>query len=165
MTAISGFPPVINPNASTLILGSIPSVKSLEATQYYAHPRNAFWPIMEAIYSIDKNLAYNDRISALQLTDIALWDVLHQCNRQGSLDSAIEQASSKPNDFNLFFQQHPLVNRIVFNGQAAKKAFMRHIAPELPNNAFSLIGAPSTSPAHTILLTKKIEAWRIALTR
>lgn len=164
MVPITGLAPVINPKANTLILGSIPGVKSLEAVQYYAHPRNAFWPIIEAIYDINQTLSYEDRISELQRTNLALWDVLQQCNRQGSLDSAIELDSSKPNDFNLFFQQHPLINRIVFNGQAAEKAFMRNVAPQLADLTCSFIGAPSTSPAHTIPLAKKIAAWRTALT-
>ncbi len=165
MAAITGFPPVFNPNANTLVLGSIPGVASLKAVQYYAHPRNAFWPIMEAIYGINQTLAYEDRITALQHTNIVLWDVLQQCNRHGSLDSAIEQASIQPNDFNLFFQQHPLIDRIIFNGQAAEKAFMRNVEPQLPKHTFSFFSAPSTSPAHAIPLTKKVDAWRIALTR
>lgn len=163
MTPVTGFPPVINPSATTLILGSIPGIASLDAVQYYAHPRNAFWSIMEAIYDIDQALSYDDRIIALQQTNIALWDVFQQCHRQGSLDSAIKQTSSQPNDFLPFFEQHPLINHIVFNGQTASKAFMQTVIPQINGRQLSFFTAPSTSPAHAIPLAKKIEAWRIGL--
>lgn len=81
------FNPITNQSAKILILGSMPGVKSLEANEYYAHPRNAFWPIMNAIFGFDAALPYTQRIAALKAANVALWDVLQQCERTGSLDS------------------------------------------------------------------------------
>jgi len=95
---VTSFPPIAKPSASILILGSMPGIASLEATQYYAHPRNAFWPIMADLYGFEVTLPYPARIEALKAANVALWDVLQQCERQGSLDSAIKKASRIPND-------------------------------------------------------------------
>lgn len=163
MASITGFPPVYNPNATTLILGSMPGNASLAASQYYAHPRNAFWTMIEAIYGINQTLSYDARITALQKTDLALWDVLQYCKRQGSLDSAIEADSMQANHFVPFFNNHPRINRVVFNGKAAEHTFRRHVLKQLNMTKLNLVCAPSTSPAHTIPIADKITAWRIAL--
>ena len=86
MSLQTGFPAIADKHAQILILGSMPSVKSLEKQQYYAHPRNAFWPIMLALFNIDKELNYQQRCQCLVKNNVAVWDVLKSCQRQGSLD-------------------------------------------------------------------------------
>src|ERR1700761_4925483 len=95
---LAGFAPIGDERTHTLILGSFPGVASLEATQYYAHPRNQFWRLVGA--AIDEplhELAYEDLLIRLTKHGIGLWDVLAACEREGSLDRAIRHAS--PNDF------------------------------------------------------------------
>ena len=53
MNWIEGFPPIASAAAHTLILGSMPSRESLARHRYYAHPRNAFWPILVELLGLD----------------------------------------------------------------------------------------------------------------
>ena len=106
MAEVCSFPPLCGPRARILILGSMPGRASLAAQQYYAHPRNAFWPIIEAALGIDRDLPYAQRCRQLIAKDIAVWDVLQSCFRPGSLDADIDPASIMPNDFATFFADH-----------------------------------------------------------
>ena len=99
---ISGFPPVESAEAETLILGSMPSERSLREKQYYGHPANAFWFIMGRLLDFDHRIDYDARKRMLVVNRIALWDVVYSCEREGSLDSAIKARSIKPNNFPSF---------------------------------------------------------------
>ena len=107
---------VAQADAQVLILGSMPGKLSLEQQQYYAHPRNAFWKIIAKLFGFNPDISYADKLLALQQHKLALWDVIQCCERQGSLDSNISNASIINNDFILFFQQHPQIKHIFFNG-------------------------------------------------
>ena len=111
---IRGFPPIADRSAQLLILGSMPGIASLEAHQYYAHPRNAFWPIVEELWGIPRTLEYSARTAALRTAGVAVWDVLAQCRRRSSLDSDIDVESIVVNDFTGFFRRHPQVRLIGF---------------------------------------------------
>jgi hypoxanthine-DNA glycosylase len=159
---IEGFPPLAAPRATVLVLGSMPGVASLRAQQYYGHPRNAFWPIMGELFGFSAQASYADRVQALTQAGVAVWDVLQYCVRPGSLDSAIEPASVVPNDFSTFFDCHPGIERVCFNGDRAAVLFRRHVAPSLafvPPRGY--LPLPSSSPAHAAMsLARKLEAWR-----
>lgn len=160
MQPVESFSPIADSLATTLILGSIPGIASLKANQYYAHPRNAFWPIMASLLNFDATLSYQERVKALLASNIALWDVLQECERAGSLDSAIKQGSRIANDFVTFFEHHPNIQTIAFNGAEAENSFKKYVLTKnaLPNTR--LIRLPSTSPAHAIPMTQKMAAWR-----
>lgn len=143
----------------------MPGQASLAAQAYYAHPRNAFWPIMGALFDAGPEQAYEERLMRLKKHRIALWDVLASCVRPGSLDADIEPASIEVNDFPAFLAAHPKIERICFNGAAAAQCFRRHAEPALTHLALEYTRLPSTSPAHAGLsLAAKLEAWRQALT-
>lgn len=163
MAVVTSFAPITNPSATILILGSMPGVASLTAQQYYAHPRNAFWPIMAAVFGIDLALCYAERVKALQQTHVAVWDVLQQCERAGSLDSAIQKKTRYPNDFRSFFQAHKQLKTIVFNGAEAEKSFKQTVLPVLQPLDYQLVRAPSTSPAYTLSLSEKVKCWQALL--
>lgn len=158
---VQSFPPIANRRATVLILGSMPGAASLAAKQYYAHPRNAFWPIMTTLLKLDKNASYAARVAALKAARIAVWDVFASCLRDGSLDSSIELGSHTVNDFVSFFASHPHIERVFFNGAAATQCFKREVMPVLNALDFDCRQLPSTSPAHaTLRFEKKLVAWR-----
>jgi double-stranded uracil-DNA glycosylase len=159
----TGFPYVAQPDARILILGSMPSVASLTAAQYYAHPRNVFWPLMGSLLGFDATLPYAGRLQALQKAGIALWDVVHRCHRPGSLDASIHPDTVEANDFPAFFADHPHIAAIFFNGQTAATLYRRHVLPQLdhPWRELPRHTLPSTSPAHAARSrAEKLAIWQ-----
>lgn len=158
---VRSFAPIVAPDARILILGSMPGIASLEAGQYYAHPRNAFWTIMGALFSAGPDLPYTTRVARLQARGVAVWDVLKLCVRKGSLDSRIRD--EVPNDFAAFFAEHYAIDRVLFNGVKSATSFRRHVAHLRPHSA-QMVTVPSTSPAHaTRNFEQKLDLWRAAL--
>ncbi len=163
------FAPIIGNKPTVLVLGSMPGQASLYHQEYYAHTRNSFWWIMSELYEFDFNIGYEARCSALKAAGVSVWDVLHDCARPGSLDSAIVRDSERVNDFELFFRSHTSINRLIFNGAAAHTIFKRHHKGLLErlakqNSNFKWACCPSTSPAHaSVSKYDKLAAWRTAI--
>ena len=158
-----GFPPIARRDARVLILGSLPGQESLRRRQYYAQPRNAFWPIMEALCGAGPSLAYRARARRLAAAGLALWDVCASAHRAGSLDASIDPKSVIVNDFATFLAAHRSIRLVCFNGRTAAALYRRHVLPALPpaHAALPMLELPSTSPAHAALrLGQKLERWR-----
>ena len=154
-----GFPPIAREDARVLVLGSLPSAASLRAREYYAHPRNAFWKIMQVIAAAAGD--YAARCRALEERGIAVWDVLSSSVRPGSLDADIDMASAVPNDFAGFFASHDRVRLVCFNGRKAQDMFRRFVQSELPRERPRFALLPSTSPANaSSTFAGKLDAWR-----
>jgi TDG/mug DNA glycosylase family protein len=166
MALIHSFEPIENRNAEILILGSMPGRASLAADQYYAHPQNVFWRIMSELLQFDAMAPYSVRVGALKSARIALWDVLHSCLREGSLDSMIERDTQIANDFRTFFRSHTKISHVFFNGAKAQACFKRHIQGTIEIDSVSYARLPSTSPAYASMsFAKKLDAWRVPLIR
>ena len=160
MVLSHGFPPVADPSARVLVLGSLPGKASLIAQAYYANKRNAFWRIMGDLIGAGPTLPYAQRLEKLQAAGIALWDVIAAGERPGSLDVDIVKDSISINDFSAFFAVHRGIGRVFFNGGAAEAVFRRHVLPELRVTDLQLIRLPSTSPAHaSSSYADKLAAW------
>ena len=164
MSSIRGFTPIANKNAKILVLGSMPSDVSLQEQEYYAHQRNAFWPIMFSICneSSDRH-EYWMRKQMLMENKIAVWDVLQSCYREGSLDTAIKMNSIKVNNFHQFLTKHTGITKVCFNGAKAEAVYVKYVLPVIKEHFGDLEYArlPSTSPAHAALtLQQKIRAWQ-----
>lgn len=157
------FGPIAGPDATRLVLGTIPGKQSLEKGQYYAHSRNAFWFIIESLFSNQPIPDYAFRTKLLTRSKIALWDVLKEADRQGSSDSAIVLESIVVNDFNWFFSKHPYVEHVFFNGKNAEKLFKKHVLPFIClDRQLNFTCLPSTSPANARLtLEEKLSAWML----
>jgi hypoxanthine-DNA glycosylase len=154
---LHGFPPVVDDRAGLLILGSFPSVLSLETGQYYANPRNAFWPITGELFGFDAADDYETRLAALQSARVAIWDVLHSCRRVGSLDAKIEPKSVVANDFDRLFADYPSITRVCFNGTPARRLYERLVDVDV-DVQYRLL--PSSSSARAMPAGQKLRAWR-----
>jgi len=158
-----GFAPVLGDGLQVLILGSLPSRKSLQVQQYFANPQNAFWRIMAKIAGFDPGLSYEVRCRALTDQGVGLWDVLASSVRAGSLDSAIDVATAKANDFAALLAQHKDIKLICFNGQKSRNLFDRMVVNTTPvvRNC-ELLTLPSTSPAHAAMkFDEKLRRWSV----
>lgn len=137
-------------DAQVLILGSMPGVASLEAQQYYAHPRNAFWQLMDDLLGVERTLPYSERLALLRQKKVALWDVIGRCAREGSLDSTIEKETIEPNPLPELLRQLPRLRLVVCNGgtayQLCKRHFGKRLAEDFPG--VEVMKMPSTSPAY-----------------
>jgi hypoxanthine-DNA glycosylase len=152
---LTGLPPVLDAETRVLILGSFPGEASLQAQQYYAHPRNHFWRLVSEVVSEDLYaLPYEERLTRLRAHHIGLWDVIDACEREGSLDSAIRKAQA--NDFDMLKHQCPQLKRVCFNGKTSGK-----FAPRFAEAGFETLVLPSSSPANMQLnFAQKLAVWR-----
>ena len=159
MTALlQGFGPIVDANTRVVVLGSFPGVASLQASQYYGHPRNHFWPLLGVLWGIDlKNASYPQRLAAARAHNLGLWDVYAACRREGSLDSAIE--APQLNDLASLTRIAPGLRAIIHNGGESARAMRVTSALGVP-----VLRLPSTSPANASWsFEKKLAAWRAAL--
>ena len=144
----------------------MPGQESLRRQQYYAHPRNAFWFIMNSLIDLKEGTSYIERLDFLKKNQISLWDVIGNCIRPSSLDSDIVNLSEVPNKLDEFCRRHPELEAIAFNGRKARNSFTRHFLR--PNKTrwqnLKLIDLPSTSPAHAALRPPaKLKLWQKSL--
>ena len=160
MQPIYSFAPVYDSRARVLILGSMPSVKSLAEGYYYAHPRNAFWPVIYGLYDQIPPEDYRERYQFLKDHGLALWDVAASCTREGSADDQIRDVV--PNAVGELMAQCPHLEAVALNGGKAQQLFRRMIYPGLPASV-QVIALPSTSPAYTLPVAAKLARWRDAL--
>ena len=178
-----GLPPIADHRTQLLVLGSFPSATSLARQQYYAHPQNQFWTILQAIWPSSQGMvcanSYEKRSQLLLDHGLGVWDVYASCERQGSLDAAIRKP--EVNDFARLLTLCPQLRAIAHNGGESYR-YARHVisclSPVLASH-MAHIGAddgadngvlgsglpvyklPSTSPANASWsLERKLEAWR-----
>ena len=147
--------PIASKNSQVLILGTMPGEQSLLQQQYYANKGNHFWKILFQIYNQDFSTDYQIRTELILKNNLALWDVLNSCEREGSLDSKIK--NEIPNDFSDFLKNHPDISTIVFSSKAAEAYFKKYISP-LPSLKYFSLPSPSGANAH-LTLAQKTEIW------
>ena len=164
---VSSFPPQVGAGCKVLVLGTVPSLRSLEMRQSYAHPHNLFWPFMGVLYGAGPELPYADRIARLHAAGVGIWDVLRDCERPGSLDSSILAGSEVANDIPGLLEDYPTIGAIALNGGKAQQVFARRILPAIPaerRDALAILALPSTSPANaSIPRDVKLDRWRALL--
>jgi TDG/mug DNA glycosylase family protein len=157
-SVLQGLPPLLDVRTRLVVLGSFPGVASLRSQQYYGHPQNQFWKIMVALFAPDHpevlTLAYAARVEWLLAQGVGLWDVYAACEREGSLDSRIQNA--QPNDLLSLRVRCPALVAIGHNGGESFKHASLTRSLGLP-----VVRLPSTSPAHASWsFQRKLEAWK-----
>jgi hypoxanthine-DNA glycosylase len=139
-----------------LVLGTLPGEESLRRREYYAHPRNLFWPIVFALFDASVPDGYDERVRFLQERGIALWDVVESGQRTASADSTIR--AEVPNAIPELLEAHPNIRAVAFNGGGARRLYDRHF-DRRPTLAY--LALPSTSPAYArIGFAAKLVQWR-----
>jgi hypoxanthine-DNA glycosylase len=139
-----------------LVLGTLPGEESLRRVEYYAHPRNLFWPIVFGLFGQTPAPIYGDRLAFVMAQRIALWDVCAMAERRASLDSAIKR--EVPNTLHDLLDANPTIATVAFNGGGARRLYDRHFQHR-PGLAY--LNLPSTSPAHASLgFAEKLSRWR-----
>ncbi len=152
---LQGLPPVIGRHTRLVLLGSFPGAASLAAQQYYAHPRNQFWPLLSALWGIELlALPYRQRLAVLRERGLGLWDVYASCQREGSLDSAI--AAAELNDLASLRRRAPGLRAVAHNGGESARSMRLTVALGVP-----VLRLPSSSPANARWsFERKLAAWR-----
>ena len=152
---LQGLPPVLDARTHLLVLGSFPSVASLRDQSYYAHPQNHFWKILGALWQLPlTDMPYPDRLDAVRARHLGIWDVYAACEREGSLDSAIQNA--RLNDLAGLRARCPQLQAIAHNGGES----FRH-ARHTRGLGVPVYRLPSTSPANASWsFERKLAAWR-----
>ena len=159
MQKISSFLPIINSESKILILGSIPGIKSLEMQQYYAHPQNKFWKIIFELFNEKFTTDYDERIKILEKYHVALWDVIDNCERKGSLDSEIR--NEEANKIGELLHNYPNIKAIFCNGQKSYKNLQKILPKDFH---LPIIVLPSTSPANASKkYEEKLFSWKIII--
>jgi hypoxanthine-DNA glycosylase len=149
------FLPIVDARARVLVLGTLPGGESLRRREYYAHPRNLFWPIVFALFNMTPATNYQERLTFVAAQRIALWDVCELGERDASSDSSIRR--ELPNAIDRLLDTHPLIRAVAFNGTTARRLYDRHFArrPDI-----TYLALPSTSPAHARLdFAAKLACW------
>ena len=158
------FPPIADARARVLVLGTLPGEESLRRREYYAHPRNLFWPIVFALFDTTPAMDYAERLGFVAARRIALWDVCELAEREASADSAIRR--ERPNAIDRLLDTHPLIRAVAFNGSGAERLYDRHFTRR---TEVAYLALPSTSPAHARMdFAAKLTRWtalRDALSR
>lgn len=152
---IQSFPPIISQKSEVLILGSIPGVKSLEKREYYAHPQNHFWRLLFCIFNESFSSDYQKKLHLLEKYNIALWDMIESCEREGSLDIKIKNEIA--NQIPDLLEEYPNIKVVFCNGQKSYKNLIKLVGKDFH---LPIILMPSTSPLHTIAFDKKLEEWK-----
>jgi hypoxanthine-DNA glycosylase len=148
------FEPIVFKDTEILILGTFPSVASFEQDFYYAHPRNAFWKILEAVTGYPVNNR-DQKIWLLKENKLGLWDTVASCKRSDSLDTSLRDIV--PNDIPSLLARYPSVRKLAFTGKKAQAIFEKHFK----DLDIERVYLPSPSPAHAAMrFEEKVEAYR-----
>ena len=137
-------PIFINEDSEILILGSFPSVKSREVMFYYGHPQNRFFRVLGSLFNEDAPETVADRKAFLKRHKIALYDVIEECDIEGSSDSSIRNV--KPIDISSILRKYKNIKVIGITGNTAKYYFDKYLLDKVGN--IKVVYLPSTSPAN-----------------
>jgi len=150
------FEPVADENSVILILGTMPGEKSLQLQEYYGNRGNQFWRIMFTVFNEPLSYEYAEKLDLLKKNNIALWDVLQYCEREGSLDSNIKNEVA--NDFEKFYAQHPNITKVFFSSKNAAAYYDKYVGRKA-HLTYATLPSPSGANA-SMPYGRKLEIWQ-----
>ena len=151
------FPIFINKDSEILILGSFPSVKSRENMFYYAHPQNRFFKVLSVLFNEEYSLDLTKRKDMLIKHKIALYDVIEECDIEGSADNTI--CNIKVIDIKAILKEYPNIKVIATTGGKAASLFKKYLLDKVGDRKVFFL--PSTSPANAkIKLEELVEKYK-----
>jgi hypoxanthine-DNA glycosylase len=153
------FAPVVDKSSRILILGTMPGEKSLELQEYYGNRGNHFWKILFTMFSRAITHDYNEKMQLLADNNIALWDVLQYCEREGSLDSNIK--NELPNDFENFYKTYPNIRHVFFSSKNAAAYYDKYVGRK-EHVIYHTLPSPSGANA-TKSFAQKLQEWQDAI--
>jgi hypoxanthine-DNA glycosylase len=153
----TAFPPLADTQSNILILGTMPGERSLQLQQYYGNRQNQFWKLLFAIMQKPPSVNYSERIELLKEKHIALWDVLAQCEREGSLDSKIK--NPVPNDFESFYSRYPNIKAVFFSSKNAEHLYSKLVGKKAGMKYYVLPSPSGANASQTF--AQKLEHWSI----
>jgi len=157
---LRGLPPVVDAHTHTLLLGSFPGVASLQAAQYYGHPRNHFWPLVGAVFGLPlAEAGYAERLRLLGANGLGLWDVISEAEREGSLDADLRRPLAS--ELAALVAGLPALRTIGFNGATAARLGLKQLGERAAR--YRILALPSSSPAYTLAFAAKLSAWQALL--
>ena len=150
-------PPIIDNETEILILGTMPGDNSIENQKYYNSSKNQFWKIIFNIFNEGKYIEdYESKIELLKKNKIGLWDVLHNCERDGSSDSNI--VNPVANDFPNIFSKYKNIKILIFNGKDSYSYYKQLVENDSDKKLIQLNSTSSLNSHKT--LNEKIIEWR-----
>jgi len=153
------FAPIVYRDTKTLILGSFPSVDSLNEGFYYAHQRNQFWKILTMISGYP-SLIKDQKYWLLKKLHLGLWDMIASCRREGSLDSSLED--EEVNDIPTLLENYPSIKQVAFTGRKAQALYETHFG----HLDIERIYLPSPSSAYAKMsIEQKAEYYKKMITQ
>ena len=135
-------PPLFDNDSQILILGSFPSVKSREECFFYGHPQNRFWKVIARVLNEKTPVTIQEKTDMMLKHRIAVWDVIHSCEIEGSADSTIRNVVA--NDLSVILENAD-IKQIYVNGKKAEAMYKKYTEKQTGIKAIVL---PSTSPAN-----------------
>jgi len=156
------FPIFINLDSEILILGSFPSVKSRENMFYYAHPQNRFFKVLSILFNEEYSQDLTKRKDMLIKHKIALYDVIEECDIEGSADNTI--CNIKVIDINAILKEYPNIKVIATTGSKAASLFKKYLLDKVGDRRIYFL--PSTSPANAKMkLEELLEKYKVLLNK
>jgi TDG/mug DNA glycosylase family protein len=157
-----GLAPIVDDASEVLVLGSLPSVKSLAKQEYYGNPANRFWKVLATVVGGECPVNYPEKLAFLHANHIALWDVIKQANRDGSMDSAI--TNETVNDIQGLLTKYKSIHTIAFNGKKAAETYSKYIGAFNIRHNIRFVTLLSTSPANMqYSMEQMIANWQQAI--
>jgi hypoxanthine-DNA glycosylase len=153
------FAPIVNNDCKILILGTMPGDKSLQMQEYYGNKGNQFWRLLFTVCNKEPQSDYSAKIQLLHDHNIALWDVLQYCEREGSLDSKIKNEVA--NDFETFYKNYPNIKSVFFSSKNAGAYYDKYLGRK-SYIQYDVLPSPSGANA-TMTFAQKLEIWKIKL--